>query len=108
MKNGEVLRLYETLSEIANDPNQKFTVKVSYIFAKNRERIRSEAILIFNMRQKILLEYGKQKDNGDIIIPRDKLDEVDNKINELMNLDSDLQVDQLCFTDLKGYELSID
>ena len=108
MKNGEILKLYEVLSEIANDPNQKFNIKISYTFAKNREKIKSEAILIFKTRQNILLEYGKQEENGDIVIPRDKLDEVNNKINELMDLESSLQIDQLCLTDLEGYELGME
>lgn len=108
MKNGEILKLYEVLSEIANDPNQKFNIKISYTFAKNREKIKSEAILIFKTRQNILLEYGKQEENGDIVIPRDKLDEVNNKINELMDLESGLQIDQLCLTDLEGYELGME
>lgn len=108
MKNSEILKLYEALCHIADDPTQKFNVRISYIFAKNKEKVRPEAMLIYRTRRNILSEYGKTEENGDIIIPKDKIEEVENKLNELMDIESDLSIDQLSIFDLERYELGVE
>ena len=105
MKNGEILNLYEALTQLTE---QKFNVKVSYLFAKNKQVLKSDAQLIYETRQKILLEYGTVEENGDIIIPREKIDEVNQKINELMEVETSVGIDKMPLDWLDNYELSID
>ena len=105
MKNGEILNLYEALTQLTE---QKFNVKVSYLFAKNKQVLKSDAQLIYETRQKILLEYGTLEENGDIIIPREKIDEVNQKINELMEVETSVGIDKMPLDWLANYELSID
>ena len=105
MKNGEILNLYEALTQLTE---QKFNVKVSYLFAKNKQVLKSDAQLIYETRQKILLEYGTVEENGDIIIPREKIDEVNQKINELMEVETHIGIDKIPLSWLDNYELSID
>ena len=61
--------------------------------ARNREKLRQEAIIIYDQRRKIVMEYGTINDNKDIIIPRDKIDEVNKNINDLMEMDNNVQID---------------
>jgi len=108
MKNGEILNMYETLVHITDDPTQKFNIKVSYIFAKNKEKLRPEAMLIYHARQQILLDYGTKDEDGTIIVQKENIEAVNSKINELMEIDSNIQIDLLCISDLEGYELRVD
>lgn len=107
MKNGEVLTLYETLERISKNKDLKFNVKVGYIIAKNKEKLRQEAILIYNMHREIIMEHGKI--NGkDIIVPKEFIDEVNQKINDLMDIENDVNVIKVQAEAFDNLELNIE
>lgn len=106
MKNGEVIELYETLNNLCNDPTLKLSVPVGYMFAKNKERLRQEAVVIYNERRKIIMEHGRLE-GEDIIVPKEFIDEVNQKINDLMNIENDVQVQQIPIELLEHYEFSM-
>lgn len=60
------------------------------------------------MRQKILMEYGTRDKNGDIVILRENIDEVNQKINELMDIDNLVDIIKISFEDIENYELNIE
>ena len=106
MKNGEVIELYETLNNLCNDPTLKLSVPVGYMFAKNKERLRQEAVVIYDERRKIIMEHGKLE-GQDIIVPKEYLDDVNKKIEQLMELENDVQVQQIPIELLDHYEFSM-
>lgn len=110
MTNGEVYELYQALDRISKDKDLKFKVKTGYAIAKNKETLRTEASLIYNMRRDIIMEYGQLDENGsgDIIIPRDKIDEVNQKINDLMSIESNLSIIKLSADAFDDNELNIE
>ncbi len=91
MKNGEVLELYETLQRISSNKDLKFNVKLGYAMAKNKERLRQEATIIYGLRRDIIMEHGRV-DGKDIIVPNEYIDEVNQKINDLMDIENDVEV----------------
>ena len=107
MKNGEVLKLYKTLMQISKNPDLKFSVTLGYAMAKNKEKLRQEATLIYDMRQKILLEHGKIE-GDDIIVPGEFADETYKKIDELMGIENDIQVMKVPLDWFEGCELNIE
>ena len=60
------------------------------------------------MRQKILMEYGTRDKNGDIVVLRENIDEVNQKINELMDIDNLVDITKISFEDIENYELNIE
>lgn len=60
------------------------------------------------MRQKILMEYGTRDKNGDIVVLRENIDEVNQKINELMDIDNLVDIIKISFKDIENYELNIE
>lgn len=60
------------------------------------------------MRQKILMEYGTKDKNGDIVVLRENIDEVNQKINELMDIDNLVDIIKISFEDIEDYELNIE
>ena len=94
MKNGEVIELYETLKRLSENKNLKFNVKLAYIMARNKEKLRQEAVLIYDMRRQIIMEHGRIEDK-DIIVPKEYVDEVNQKINELMDVENDVEIMQV-------------
>ena len=91
MKNGEVLELYETLQRISQNKDLKFNVKLGYAMAKNKEKLRQEAAIIYNLRRDIIMEHGKI-DGKDIIVPNEYVDEVNKKVNDLMEIENDVEI----------------
>ena len=108
MKNGEIIQLYEALNRICSQKDLKLKVSIGYTFLKNKERLYPEAKIIYDMRQKILMEYGTKDKNGDIVVLRENIDEVSQKINELMDIESDIEVSMISLEDLEEYELNME
>lgn len=106
MKNGEVLSLYETLDRLSKDYELKFNVRVGYIMARNKERLRQEAIIIYDQRRRIIMEYGTI-DGNEITVPKEKIDEVNSKIDQLMEIENQVMVDLVAPDDFDENMLSI-
>lgn len=107
MKNGDVITAYETLNRLSENRELKFGVAVGYLLAKNKEKLRQEAALIYKMRQDIILEHGRL-DGKDIIVPNEYLDQVNTKIEELMNIENDVELTQIPIDMLEHYELNME
>ena len=107
MKNGDVLAAYETLQRISSDPNLKFNVALGYMLAKNKEILRQEAVIIYNMRREIIMEHGRI-DGNEITVPSEYVDEVNQKIDDLMNIESDVKIKLIPIDLLDKYELNME
>ena len=107
MKNGDVLIAYETLQRISSNPALKFNVAVGYILAKNKEILRQEAMIIYDMRRKIIMEHGKV-DGNEITVPSEFIDEVNQKIDDLMNIENDVKIRQIPIEFIDKYELNME
>lgn len=107
MKNGDVLAAYETLQRISSDPNLKFNVALGYMLAKNKEILRQEAVIIYNMRREIIMEHGKIDEN-EITVPSEYVDEINQKIDDLMNIESDVKIKLIPIDLLDKYELNME
>ena len=54
------------------------------------------------------MQYGTRDKNGDIIVLRENIDEVNQKINELMDIDNLVDIIKISFEDIENYELNIE
>lgn len=91
MKNGEVLELYETLQRISQNKELKFNVALGYAMAKNKEKLRQEATIIYGLRRDIIMEHGRI-DGKDIVVSNEYVDETNKKINDLMDIENDVKI----------------
>lgn len=107
MKNGDILALYETLKMISEDKEIKLNVVAGYILAKNKEKLRQEAVLIYKMRQDIIMEHGELKGNA-IIVPKEYIDEVNQKINDLMEIETKIELTKVPIEALEECKLTIE
>lgn len=107
MKNGEVIELYETLQRISENKDLKFNVALGYTMARNKEKLRQEATIIYKMRRDIIMEHG-QADGKDITVPAEYVDEVNKKINDLMEIENDIQLTQVPIELFNDIELNME
>lgn len=107
MKNGEVLELYETLQRIGQNKELKFNVALGYVMAKNKEKLRQEATIIYGLRRDIIMEHG-QVDGKDIVVPNEHVDEVNKRVNELMEIENDVGLILVPIDLFNGIELNME
>lgn len=108
MKNRDILKLYETLNRLMMDSDKKFSVRLGFMLMKNRALIESDAKLIMEMRNKLLRQYGELQENGDIVIAKDKVDEIQKKLDDLMDIDVDMVLAQVPIEEFEEIELPLD
>lgn len=107
MKNGEVIELFETLQRISENKELKFNVALGYTMARNKEKLRQEAIIIYKMRRDIIMEYGRV-DGKDIVVPNEHVDEVEKKLNDLMKIENNVEVTKVPIDLFDNIELNIE
>ena len=78
------------------------------MFMKNRALIEPDAKIILDSRNKILREYGELQQNGDIIIAKAEVDEVQKKLDELMDIDLDVALVQVPVDEFEELQLSLE
>ncbi len=107
MKNSEILTAYETLERITQNKELKFNVTVGYMLAKNKAKLRQEANIIYDQRRKILMEHGTIE-GRDITVPKEFVAEINQKIDELMNIENDLDLMLIPIDLIEQYELNME
>ena len=60
------------------------------------------------MRQNILMQYGTKDKNGDIVVLRENIDEVNQKINELMDIENSIEIIKISLEELDLYEMHME
>ena len=108
MTNKEILKLNETLNRLMMNRDLKFSVRVGYLFAKNRALIQQDVQLISDIRQKILREFGTVQDNGDIVVPKESFKVVQDKLDDLMNVEIELPLIQIPIDAFEEIELPLE
>ena len=94
------MNLYETLVRISEDKDMIFSIKIGYQLAKIKIKLKDEVNIIYNLREKILREAGNENQDGDFIIPKEKILETNNKIIELMNIENELDLPSIELQDI--------
>ena len=107
IKNDDVLILYETLTRLIENKELKFNVITGYIMAKNKAVLEPIATLIYNMRRDTVLEYGTS-DGEEIQIPKEKIDELNQKIEDLMNVENDVDITQVSIHSFEENKLALE
>ena len=108
MTNSQLIQLYETLIRITTNTDLRFSVKIGYYLAKNKAAIREDALLLYNARSDLMREYGKIQDNGDIIVEQSQFSELQKKIDEILNIETNVQIFPIDVDELKEYQLNIE
>lgn len=107
MTNKEIFNLYEGLYELSQDKDLKFGVKISYIFAKNKNILEPFYNAIIDTRQKLLNKYGEVQENGDWRITKEKMDIFMSEWDSFMKIDNFVAIDKINIKELEGEKIDI-
>ena len=108
MKNKDIYDLYEGLYEISQDKELKFGIKVSYIFAKDKNMLQPYYDAIIETRQKILEKYGELQDNDNWHVNKEKMNIFMSEWNAFMGIENFINLEKVKIEDLEGEKISIE
>jgi len=54
------------------------------------------------------MQYGTKDKNGDIVVLRENIDEVNQKINELMDIENSIEIIKISLEELDLYEMHME
>jgi len=107
MKNKDIVKLYETICKIIDDKEIKIGVKDSYTLIKNKHEIENSYNSIIEMRKNIILEYGEE-DDGEVKIPKERMEELNSKLNELNNIENEIKLFHISINGLESYNIPME
>ena len=107
-------RLVNNSAKLFEISQKQLPVKVSYAIAKNIAKLERE-LKIYNTEQEKLIEKYSIKDekgktivseNNQINIQKDKLDDWNKDINELLEIENDIEIHKFFIDALDGYAMT--
>ena len=101
--------LFDIAENIYNNPFRNDTyipVKYNFYIQKNIEVILKEYDRIQKHRKDIISHYGESQEDGNFVIPKDKIADANKELEELSNLEHNVEITMLSVNDLENLELT--
>ena len=109
LKNDDILLIYDTLQRLIDNKEFKSNISIGYIMIKNKITLEPLVNAIYDMRRDIALEYSiGEEENGNVKIPKEKAEEVTQKLKELMDIENEVDLIQISIDSLKNAELTLE
>ena len=106
MTNKEIFNVYEALTSISNNSDLKFSIKTSFILAKNKVTLEPLYNAIIETRQNALNTYGVHEDDS-WTIPKEKVDDFMKLWNDFMDMDNDITLQHINIDQFEGGEIEV-
>lgn len=105
MTNKEIIDLYEGLAELY-DVKVNLNIKTKYLLAKIKVQIEPLYKAIMVTRQDLIKKYGTEE-NESLIIKNTVLPQFSIELDELMNIESDINVPRINLDELNDQRIGI-
>lgn len=108
MKNSEIFVLYDSLNELSQKNDVKLPAKIGYICLKNKNLLEPYYKTISESRDKIVQEYIEKDEEGNMRVPEDKIEEANNKLQEILDIEEDIDLQKINIKDIEDESLPMD
>ena len=88
------MQVYKGINKIY-DSKMKLGVKISYILAKDLKTLQPLAEIIEKEQYKIFSKYGTKLDNGNIEVPKEKLDDLNRDLEQLGTIENKVNITKI-------------
>jgi single-stranded DNA-specific DHH superfamily exonuclease len=85
---------------------QEVKISAAFRLSKLIKEINEELQLFEEHRQSLVKKYGDEQEDGNVVIPEDKLEEFQTEFNELLTTEVDLKHDPIAVDDLGDVEMT--
>lgn len=107
MTNKEIIDLYEGLEEISQDKTQIFDINIGYVLAKNKNLLAPYYDAAITSRNRLILKYGSQQEDGSITIPKDKVPIFSQELESFLGMENFVVLEQIQLKEIQNTRLSI-
>ena len=105
MKNKEIIQLYEGIYELKEID---FGVRIGFVFAKNLIALEPYYKAIKDQQRKLWIKYGVPNEEGNLVIPKDKISILEKENDELMEIETIVNITKISIDQLEEYKISLD
>lgn len=93
LTNTQIYNYATGLNEAFKDNAQKLPIKINFYLQKNKSTLLSLAQDIETARFNIISNYGSPSEDGSqYIIPKEKIEEAQQELNDLLSLEQDVNI----------------
>lgn len=109
IKNVQIIEFYELLKENFSNNIKYFPAKISFIIMKNMKNLKNFADEIYLTRDDIIQYYGNPnvEDSNTYIIPEDKKEIAQKELDDLIELEQEVPILKLKFSDIENLEFTM-
>ena len=109
IKNVQIIEFYELLKENFSNNIKYFPAKISFIIMKNMKNLKNFADEIYLTRDDIIQYYGNPnvEDSDIYIIPEDKKEIAQKELDDLIELEQEVPILKLKFSDIENLEFTM-
>lgn len=108
LTNEEIYLINEQLNKSFENNQQYLPAKVNFYIQKNKKKIKDLAEEIEETRTKIIKSFGTpSEDDGKYFIPKDKLDEAQNELKDLLNIKQEIEIFLISINDIENLHFTL-
>lgn len=102
MKNYDLYKLYEVLFTLSHKENIILPIKVGYVCLKNKNLLEPYYNAINDSRLRIIQKYAEQDENGDLRVPKNKIEEANKELQEVLDMEeTDIKIQKININDIQ-------
>lgn len=106
MTNERIYNIAKGLLDNFQSPNQVLPIRVNFYLQKNKKEILALAQEIDNERVAIIKRYLQTMPDGEVKVPEEQVQEVNNLLNELFSLEQEVGIYKVNLTDFGNINLT--
>ena len=107
LTNNEVYSINEQFNKIFEQSQQYLPAKVNFYIQKNKKKIAELAQEIEIARAEIIKNFGEQKEDGKYYIPKDKIQEAQQELLDLLNIQQEIEVFTISLDDIENLHFTL-
>lgn len=107
LKNSDIVKIYETLINIYNQKDMKFSAKIAFSLIRNINLLQPYYTNIMEVREDLIRSNGLEQGDGTYQIPRDSIDFINQELQDLLDIECEIELNKINFEDFPQLQLTL-
>lgn len=107
LKNSDIIKIYETLINIYNQKDMKFSAKTAFSLIRNINLLQPYYINIMEVREDLIRSNGSELVDGTYQIPQDSIDFINQELQDLLDIECEIALNKINFEDFPQLQLTL-
>ena len=107
LKNSDIVKIYETLINIYNQKDMKFSAKIAFSLIRNINLLQPYYTNIMEVREDLIRNNGLELVDGTYQIPQDSIDFINQELQDLLDIECEIELNKINFEDFPQLQLTL-